>query len=357
MTMRARLARAFAAVAVLSMLLAVIAVNGGMFWSMGHGTMDMGHHGSAGSVGGMMGVLLRWSLGAALLAAAAAVLAGEYVSRKIAGPLTDLASGTRQFALRDLRVRLPVPDADQEVADVARAINSMAARLQAEDEARRQMLADVAHELRHPIAVVQGQIELLQDGVRPASPENLAAIQDEVLRLGRMVTDLQDLSLAEAGALHLYRERLTPRALLEPLTANFGPVAEAKGVALAVQAEPDAPPVNADPHRIRQVLVNLVSNALRHTPTGGRVTVTAARRNGDLALTVADTGSGIDPADLPHIFNRFYRADKARSRQSGGTGLGLAICRSLVRLHGGTIIVESGPGEGSLFTVRLPSAE
>ncbi len=219
------------------------------------------------------------------------------------------------------------------------------------------MLADVAHELRHPVSVIQAQLELFQDGVRPPTPENLAGLQDEVIRLGRLIGDLQDLSLAEAGALALDRRRVAAADIVGPVVANLAPVADARGIRLSSQVNPGAPPVLGDAQRLRQVLVNLVSNALRHTPAGGQVTIRAGPApDGGLCLQVVDTGTGIDPADLLHIFDRFYRADRSRSRLRGGTGLGLAICKSLVELHGGRIAAESEPGSGSRFTVWLPPA-
>lgn len=363
--MRARLAWAFALVAVTVMVLVALGTNLGMLWTMGrgmgpgHGSMmggqGMGHGwGWQNFAGWPMRDLAQWSLGTGLAVVAAAALAGWAAAGRFTGPLAGLAQAARNLGPRDLGYRVPEPETGDEVGELAREFNRMAARLEREDAARRQMLADVAHELRHPVAVIQGQLELWQDGVRPVSAEHLAALQDEVLRLGRLIHDLEDLSLAEAGALTLDRQQVRPEAVVGPVLANFEPAAEAQGVTLEAALAPEAPAVLADPQRLRQVLVNLVSNALRHTPDGGRITVSAAGKAGGLELAVTDTGTGIAPEDLPHVFERFYKADRSRTRRGSGAGLGLAITRSLVQLHGGTIRAESAPGRGSRFVVELP---
>lgn len=393
MRIRSRLAWAFALVALLALVLVLAGVNLGMYWSLGHvpgldpfggpavtgggrgalgpgammepgagfGPGPRGRGEMPGPMGllgrGVIGTLLTWSLVAGVTAVILAALIGWWLAGRTARPLAELVNATQKLGLRDMALRVYEPDTGDEVAELARGFNRMAARLHREDQARRQMLADVAHELRHPVAVLQSQMELLQDGVRPLTSESLAGVQDEVLRLGHLIGDLQDLSLAEAGALSLNRQTVAPADVLESLIAYLAPVAEEKGVALALAVAPDAPAVLADPQRLRQVLVNLLSNALRYTPAGGRVTVSAAATPaGWLGVTVADTGAGIAPDDLPHVFDRFYRADRSRSRQGGGAGLGLAIARSLVRLHDGTIRAESSLGQGSRFTVELPPA-
>lgn len=354
MRMRARLAWAFTLTALGVMLLVIVAINLGMAWSMGH-MMGTGHA-MMMPMDPSMAALARWSAGVGLTALALAAVAGWYVADRIAGPLEAVAQAARQMGLRDLSERVPEPKSDDEIADLAREFNRMAERLHHEDVARRQLLADVAHELRHPVAVIQGQLELIQDGVRPMTPENLAGLQDEVIRLGRMIGDLRDLSQAEAGALTLSTRPVQVGETLDSLMATFGPVAEEQGITLEAATAPDTPAVMADPQRLRQVLVNLVSNALRYTPPGGRIRLAARPLSGMVEISVTDTGSGIDPADLPHIFDRFYRGDRSRSRQTGGSGLGLAISRSLVQAHGGTIWAESTPGAGSSFVVQLPAA-
>lgn len=356
--MRVRLALAFVAVAVGSVVLTIAGLNLAMFVQMGQGMHGM--HATpqdspmtGNMLAAMSAALVRWSIGSALVAALVAAGVGVWLAGRIAGPLAQLREAVRRLDLRDLSYRVPVVG-EAEVADVAAAFNRMVSRLQKEDGSRRQLLADVAHELRHPLAVLRARLEMLQDGVVPLSPTALVNLHDEVLRMNRLIGDLRDLSLAEVGTLALSRRPVALAGLVQPLLDNLEPVATSKGVELVVSVPPDLPTINADPDRIRQVVVNLLDNSLRFTPRGGRVELSALPAQGGVEVTVADTGTGIDPADLPHVFDRFYRAEKSRSREGGGTGLGLTIARSLVELHGGQIRVESSPGRGSRFTVYLP---
>lgn len=360
MSIRTKMALGFAGVAAAAALLALGGLNAAMVWTMGHSMLHgvALHHLPGTPMGAAMAALWRWSVAAGLVAVGGAGLLGWWLAGRIAAPLVAVAHMAERAGLGDLSQRVEVPPVGDEVALLARSFNRMAERLEAADRARRQMLADLAHELRHPVSVIQAQLELFQDGVRPATPENLAALQDEVIRLGRLIGDLQDLSLAEAGALALDRRLLTAGDVVGPVAASLAPVAEGRGIQLTCQVDPGTPPILGDAQRLRQVLVNLVTNALRHTPAGGQVIIRAEPASGGgLALHVEDTGMGIDPADLPHIFDRFYRADRSRSRQTGGTGLGLAICKTLIELHGGRIAAVSQPGQGSRFTVWLPAAK
>jgi len=355
MSLRIRLAWAFAMVAFTAVVIAFLGFNTGMFTTMG---MMQGH-------GPMMGrgpllngrplftSTLRWSLASSLVALVAAGATGYWAAGRTTRSLRRLRDATHRLDLRDLSLRVPEAG-DDEVAELARAFNHMVDRLEAEERSRRQLLADVAHELRHPLAVLQGRLELMQDGVVPLEPEALLPLQDGVIRLTRLVGDLRDLSLAEVGglSLHLTPQRLGP--LLSDLLSNLEPVAAPKEISLTAAVAPDLPPVAADPDRIRQVFVNLISNALQYTPAGGNVQVRAWCEQRELRVQIADSGPGIPPEDLPHIFDRFYRGDRSRSRATGGSGLGLAIVRSLVELHGGRVAVESTPGQGSTFTVALP---
>jgi two-component system, OmpR family, sensor histidine kinase BaeS len=222
-------------------------------------------------------------------------------------------------------------------------------------ERRRRLTADIAHDLRTPLAIIQGHAEGLRDGVLPPDVETFSLIHDEAQRLGRLVEDLRTLSRAEAGELPLNKRAVKPGSLLARLAAAYGPQAHAGAVALTTDVAPDLAPVAADPDRLAQVLGNLVENALRHTPAGGTITLRAAAQGGELWLQVADTGSGIAAEDLPHIFERFYRGDRARGRHSGGSGLGLAIARSITSAHGGRLWAESKDGQGATFTVALPT--
>jgi signal transduction histidine kinase len=229
----------------------------------------------------------------------------------------------------------------------------MAERLEASEAQRRTLLADVSHELRTPLAVVQGNVEAILDGVHPADPDHLESILEETRVLSRLVDDLRTITQSEAGRLALHREPTDLDVLVSDATGSFETAATAAGVTLSIEVPDDLPILDIDPVRIREVVANLVGNALRHTPSGGRVTVsgalTGAAGRRAVEISVRDTGSGIDPALLPHVFDRFAKAADSR-----GSGLGLAIARGLVEAHGGTIGVESAPGDGATFRFTLP---
>jgi two-component system OmpR family sensor kinase/two-component system sensor histidine kinase BaeS len=215
----------------------------------------------------------------------------------------------------------------------------------------------VAHELRTPLSVIRGKLEGVLDGVYPATPEHLEPVLEETELLTHLVEDLRLLALAEAGQLPLEKQPMDVGDLLRDAQVNFSPQASDRGVTLALDLPAELPEVMADWRRVAQVLGNLLTNALRHTPEGGCVTLSAIAGQEVVKVTVADTGAGIPPDDLPYIFERFWRGEKSRSRTrtDGGTGLGLAIARQLVELHGGTIRVETAPGEGSKFRFTLPT--
>lgn len=294
-----------------------------------------------------------WNFRVVPVALAVAAGVGAFTAGRITRRLSRLRDAVEQLDLRDLSLRVPV-EGDDEVATLARAFNRMVDRLEAEERVRRQLFADVAHELRHPLAVLRGRLEMMQDRVVPLDAEQILHLQDMVIALARLVGDLRDLSLAELGRLSLHVAPLDLGELIADLRENMEPVAADKNIELVADVSPGLPPVAADADRIRQVLVNLMANALHYTPQDGRVEVRAWSDGRHVTVQVSDTGPGIAPEDLPHIFDRFYRADKARTRAAGGSGLGLAIVRSLVTLHGGTVQAESLPGEGSRFVVTLP---
>ncbi|MGB9633802.1 MAG: ATP-binding protein, partial [Chloroflexaceae bacterium] len=272
----------------------------------------------------------------------------------LAAPLRRLAAGARRIAAGQFDERVPVAG-PAEVRTVATAFNDMAAALAAGEAERRQMVADIAHELRTPLTVIQGNLRAMLDEVYPLSRDEVARIYEASLGLSRLVDDLRMLSLAEAGRLDLHVQPVAVGPLLAREAALFADLAAGQGVHLHVETPGDLPEALADPERLAQVLHNLLSNALRHTPAGGRITLrAAARSNGSVQLEVEDTGAGIAPEDLPHVFERFYRADRGRTRERGGSGLGLTIAHELVRLQGGAMGVESAPGQGARFWFTLP---
>lgn len=293
-----------------------------------------------------------WTAGA--LAGGAGLALGLLMAWRLAAPLRRLATGARRIAAGQFDERVPVAG-PAEVRTVATAFNDMAAALAAGEAERRQMVADIAHELRTPLTVIQGNLRAMLDEVYPLSREEVARIYEASRGLSRLVDDLRMLSLAEAGRLDLHVQPVAVGPLLAREAALFADLAAGQGVHLHVETSGDLPKALADPERLAQVLHNLLSNALRHTPAGGRITLRAgAGSNGSVRLEVEDTGAGIAPEDLPHVFERFYRADRGRTREHGGSGLGLTIAHELVRLQGGAMGVASAPGQGARFWFTLP---
>ncbi len=291
--------------------------------------------------------------GGTLVAAGVGVFVALWLTRRIVKPITDLTQATRAITGGSVPPAVPVGGED-EVAELGRAFNRMASRLAADEEQRRRLFAGIAHELRTPLSVIQGTLEGMLDHVIEATPERITALHTQTLLLKRLITDLRDVSLAQAGQLQLHRQAIDlPRVVRETIEA-LAPLADERGVVLRMEIATGLPALDADPDRMRQIAQNLVENALQHTPSGGEVRITLGVDDESLTFVVADTGGGISPDDLPHIFEHFYRADRSRARTSGGTGLGLAIVKSLVEAHGGRITVESTPGRGSTFTVTLP---
>lgn len=290
-------------------------------------------------------------------AALVAVALGLLLARRISRPVRDLTSAARGMAGGDLGRRVPVRSRD-ELGELAAAFNTMAEAVSRQEELRRRMAADIAHELRTPLAVVQADLEAMLDGVRPLSAEAVAEVHEETRLLARLISDLRDLSLAEAGQLPLHREPTDPGTLARSSAARFASRAGEKGVSLTVEAAEDLPEIDADPDRISQVLGNLLDNAMRHTPEGGEVSVRLepAVNADEVRVTVRDTGPGIPREHLSNVFERFYRVDGARSKADGGSGIGLAVVRQLVEAHGGRVWAESPPGEGAAFGFALPAA-
>jgi len=291
------------------------------------------------------------------------------LSRRILAPVEALTAAVRQMEAGNLSQRVEITSRD-EIGDLARAFNRMAKGLARLEELRQQLVTDVAHELRTPLSNIRGYLEALQDGVVEPDRRIIDSLHEEALLLNHLVDDLQDLSLAEAGQLRLERQPVALANLVDRAIEAIRPRAEAKGVTLLIDLPEDLPFVDVDPRRISQVLRNLLDNGLAHTPPGGEIAVAArvacpepagvlslsnGRGSGQwVEVSVRDTGTGIAAEDLPHVFERFYRADKSRSRATGGAGLGLTIARQLVEAHGGRIWVESVKGEGSVFSFTLP---
>jgi two-component system OmpR family sensor kinase/two-component system sensor histidine kinase BaeS len=322
---------------------------------------SLARQGSMGPAEGLL-VLTCFVVPALIVMIAVGVLAFG----RVGSPLADLMAAADTVAAGDLSVRVPERGRG-DMARLAGRFNRMTAELERAEEGRRRLTADVAHELRTPLHILQGNLEGVLDGVYEPTRDHVADMLDETRLLARLVDDLQTLSLAESGALPLHRQTLPAADLLEDAVTRFMGAAVDAGVTLKVRSGDDAPVVTVDPDRLDQALSNLVANALRHTPAGGRVELSAVAVPGGVELSVADTGVGIGPADLPHVFDRFWRGDRSRkreedgqfggSRRPGGTGLGLPIARRLVEAHGGTIRVESELGTGTTFTIFLPKGD
>jgi len=303
-----------------------------------------------------VGEALTLAASAALVAAVAVSL---FVTRQIVAPVRAMTAATQHIAdgHYDERVRVsgdPAKNELDELAQLALHFNRMADKLEHTENMRRQLIGDVAHELRTPLTAIKGSMEGLIDGVLPAEIETFQQVYREADRLQRLVADLQELSRVEAGAFALNRQRVAVRRLIDVLVSRLSRQFVEKGVALETDCPPDVPDVLADEDRIGQVLLNLAGNALQYTPARGKVRVAAQRHGGEIRITVSDTGIGIPPEHLPHVFTRFYRVDKSRSRAGGGSGVGLTIAKHLVEAHGGHIWAASpGPGQGSTFTFTL----
>jgi signal transduction histidine kinase len=289
----------------------------------------------------------------AVVAGLSAVLLILGLSRRILAPIESLTAAARRMEAGDLSQRVEITSRD-EIGDLARAFNAMAAGLARLEELRRNMVTDVAHELRTPLSNIRGYLEALQDGVVEPESRIIDSLYEETMLLNHMVDDLQELALAEAGQLRLERRPVALADVVNRAVEAVRPRAEAKRIVLQVDLPEDLPLMNIDPQRVGQVLRNLLDNALTHTPPGGEVAVAAHVSDQRVEVSVRDTGVGVTAEDLPYIFERFYRGDKSRSRATGGTGLGLAIARSLIEAHRGRIWVESTEGEGCTFTLALP---
>jgi two-component system, OmpR family, sensor histidine kinase BaeS len=297
---------------------------------------------------------------AAIISLAVALLLGIFLTRQIIRPLRDLDTGAKYVAEGDLAYRVNVRSRD-EIGSLAESFNEMAMKLDNSEQSRRRLVSDVAHELRTPLTIIQGTVDGIEDGVFSADKEHLDSIKEQTNLLDHLVNDLRDLSLAESGQLRLDLQPVDMVQLIQRKLAQFGVSAHQKNIRLEQKSPVNLPEIQVDPRRIEQVIGNLLSNAIRHTPAGGRITVqsrvgpdSSHAGKESLIISVADTGEGIAPEHLPNLFERFYRVESSRSRREGGAGLGLAIVKQMVQAHGGQVWVESQPGYGSTFYISLP---
>jgi signal transduction histidine kinase len=312
-----------------------------------------------GGDGQTAAMVLLGGCGLALAFPLAAGFLAKRVFQGIATPLADVMTAADAVAEGDLGVRVEVPrHSSGEFERLAKSFNRMVEELERSDQQRRNLTADVAHELRTPLHIIQGNLEGVLDDVYEPTEEHIQATLEETQQLSRLVEDLRTLSLAEAGQLPLVWEPVDVAELLTDTHTSFSGQAEAAGIDLRVEIGDDLSTIMGDVGRLDQVLSNLIANAIRHTPAGGSITLKAEPIKDGIRIRVRDTGEGIPTDDLPHIFDRFWKGDQSRTRVSGvGSGLGLAIARQLVNAHGGTIRVESEVGQGTTFTVDLPSRE
>lgn len=329
-------------------------------------TVFMGHvEAMQRMMGGMMGGAVNeaalefisnlrqtlWVVG--LLGVALALLLGWLFTRQIVAPLGEVATAARRVAKGDLGQRVKV-HGSYELVELGESFNTMAETLSHDRELRQDMVADIAHELRTPLSVLQANIEAMQDGVLEASAENLASLHQETSMLARLIDDLHTLSLVESGQIEFHPRATDLKKLSSRVIEGMRTQFASKNVDLALET-PDSPaPVLIDPDRIEQAMRNLLSNAYRYTPEGGRITLKLVTDGEDVVASVTDNGAGIPPEDLPRVFERFYRVDRSRTRRTGGSGLGLAIVKQLVEAQGGRVWATSQAGKGSTFFFRLP---
>ena len=291
----------------------------------------------------------------ALIGAVIALLLGIFLSRTLTRPIRELTQATHAVSEGDLSQQVPVRSND-ELGELAQAFNKMSAELSRSINSRKQMTADIAHELRTPLSLILGHAEAVHDGVLPPTLENFEIIREEAARLEHLVNDLRILSLADAGELTINLQTIEPESLIQEVTSLYQYQAQRKNIGLGLEIASSLPTVEVDPGRITQVLTNILDNALRHTPEGGRIIISVKEVNDQIEIAIQDSGPGLKAKDLDRIFERFYRTDSARQREdSGGTGLGLAIARSIVQTHGGQLSAQSEAGNGLRVIITLPA--
>jgi signal transduction histidine kinase len=294
-------------------------------------------------------MLVYSAVGASIVA----LLLGIFLSRTLTRPIRELTEATHEVAGGNLGLQVSVRSKD-EMGELAASFNKMSTDLARSTNARKQMTADIAHELRTPLSLILGHAEAVHDGVLPPTRDNFEIIREEASRLEHLVDDLRILSLADAGELSFNIQEVSPEKLLKDVQATYLHIARQRNVKIQVEVEPDIPTLNIDPGRITQVLTNILDNALRHTPEGGQINLLAHRVDQGVDISIQDSGPGIQGDDANRIFERFYRTDSSRHRDEGGSGLGLAIAKSIMQAHNGLIWAESIPGQGLTVTIRLP---
>ena len=305
----------------------------------------------------LFGAIGRFFIWGSLVAVAIALVITFILSQRILSPVRALTLAARRLGQGDLSQRVASKD-KSEVGELAQAFDIMAENLERTEQLRKNMVADVAHELRTPLSNIKGYLEAVSDGVITSDADTIRKLDEEATLLARLVEDLQELSLAEAGTLKLICQAENIAGLINQTVTIVQAKALVKGLSISAVLPDALPPVNIDAHRISQVLRNLLENAIAYTAAGGTVTVAVrVQDNRMIEVSVTDTGHGIPAGDLPFIFERFYRVDKSRTRATGGSGLGLTIAKRLVEAHGGTITVQSEPGKGSRFAFTLPALE
>lgn len=289
----------------------------------------------------------------ALIGAVIALFLGIFLSRTITRPIRELTRATHAISEGDLSQRVTVRTND-ELGELGNAFNKMSAELSRSVNARKQMTADIAHELRTPLSLILGHAEAVHDGVLPPTKENFEIIREEAARLENLVNDLRTLSLADAGELSIVPQTIEPGGLLQEVASLFQYQTQKKNIALELDIASPLPPLEVDPGRMTQVLTNILDNATRHTPEGGRIILSAKPAGDMVELAVQDSGPGLPEEETERIFERFYRADASRGRDDGGSGLGLAIAKSIVQAHNGQLSAESEPGKGLRISILLP---
>ena len=294
----------------------------------------------------------RLLLYGALIGAVIALLLGVFLSRTLTRPIRELTQATHAVSEGDLSQQVPVRSND-ELGELAQAFNTMSSELSRSVNARKQMTADIAHELRTPLSLILGHAEAVHDGVLPPTRENFEIIREEAARLEHLVNDLRILSLADAGELSIHPQTVEPERLIQDIASAYQYQAQRKNSRLMLDIAPPLSPIEVDSGRMTQVLTNILDNALRYSPEGGTIILSVKEMKNQVEFAIQDSGPGLNPEDLDRVFDRFYRTDASRQRD-GGSGLGLAIAKSIVQAHGGQIMAKSAPGQGLKVVILLP---